>query len=332
MRAKTAKMRFVVATHGHCFDGLSSAVVFTRLMKELGAPKASFEYRTCGYGAGQTRAEEKLFSGEENAVLDYGFSPSEKLSWYFDHHRTAFGSDADRDVFEARRSSGQFFFDGAYSSCTKLIADVGRERFGVEMPDLGELVKWADLVDSARFASPEDAVSRTSPIMQLVSVVEHYGDDAFYKELAPELLRRPLAEVAASKAIASRYKPLGKKHERFVARVQQKSERLGRVVFVDLTESVLESVGKFVTYALFPDSVYSVVVGLLKNGPKISVGYNPWSGRPLDTDISAICARYGGGGHPVVGGISFPATAVEEARQVARSIALELNGEIAGAA
>jgi hypothetical protein len=325
-------MRFVVATHGHCFDGLSSAVVFSRLMKELGATRPTFEYRTCGYGSGQTRAEEKLFTGDENAILDYRFCPTEKLSWYFDHHRTAFGSAPDRDVFEARQSSGQFFFDAGYSSCTKLIADVARERFHIELPDLKELVKWADMVDSARFASPEDAVSRTSPIMQLVSVVEHYGDDAFFKDLVPELLARPLDEVARSKAVANRYKPLGKKHERYVARVKQKSERRGRVVFVDLTESVLESVGKFVTYALFPDSVYSVVVGLLKNGPKISVGYNPWSGRPLDTDISAICARYGGGGHPVVGGISFPSAGLEEARRVARSIASELNGEVAGAA
>ena len=325
-------MRFVVATHGHCFDGLSSAVVFTRLIKALGHTSAAFEYRTCGYGAGQARAEDKMLSGAQNAILDYRFCASDKLSWYFDHHRTAFGSEADREVFEQRRSSGQFFFDAAYSSCTKLIADIGRDRFGVDLPDLAELVRWADLVDSARFASPEDAVSRSSPIMQLVSVVEHYGDDAFFKELVPELSRRPLLDVASSKAVANRYKPLGKKHERFVSRVKQKSERLGRVVFVDLTESVLESVGKFVTYALFPDSVYSVVVGLLKNGPKISVGYNPWSGRPLDTDISAICARYGGGGHPVVGGISFPSAALDEARRVARSIALELNGEVAGAA
>jgi hypothetical protein len=325
-------MRFVVATHGHCFDGLSSAVVFTRLIKELGVPRANFEYRTCGYGAGQARAEEKLLVGDENAILDYRFCPSQKVSWYFDHHRTAFASESDRGVFEGREPSGQFFFDAGYSSCTKLIADVARDRFGVHMADLGDLVRWADLVDAARFASPEDAVSRTSPIMQLVSVVEHYGDDAFFKDLVPELLNHPLAEVASSKAVANRYKPLGKKHERFVSRVKQKSERLGRVVFVDLTESVLESVGKFVTYALFPDSVYSVVIGLLKNGPKISVGYNPWSGRPLDTDISAICARYGGGGHPVVGGISFPSAALDEARRVARSIALELNGEVAGAA
>jgi nanoRNase/pAp phosphatase (c-di-AMP/oligoRNAs hydrolase) len=98
------------------------------------------------------------------------------------------------------------------------------------------------------------------------------------------------------------------------------------VVYVDLTEEVLEGVGKFVTYALFPDSVYSVVVGLLKNGPKISVGYNPWSGRPLDTDISSICARYGGGGHPVVGGIAFANSEVDRARAVARQIADELMG------
>jgi nanoRNase/pAp phosphatase (c-di-AMP/oligoRNAs hydrolase) len=54
------------------------------------------------------------------------------------------------------------------------------------------------------------------------------------------------------------------------------------------------------------------------------VGYNPWSGQPLDTDISAICARHGGGGHPVVGGIAFPASEIDRARSVAREITNEL--------
>jgi hypothetical protein len=108
--------------------------------------------------------------------------------------------------------------------------------------------------------------------------------------------------------------------------VKKSSRVLGRVVFVDLTEEVLDSVGKFVTYALYPDSVYSVVIGLLKHGPKISVGYNPWSGRPLDADISSICARYGGGGHPVVGGIAFSNAELDQARHVARAIADELAG------
>ena len=32
-------MKLVVATHGHCFDGLASAVLFTRLVEKLGRSK-----------------------------------------------------------------------------------------------------------------------------------------------------------------------------------------------------------------------------------------------------------------------------------------------------
>lgn len=323
-------MKIVVATHGHCFDGLASAVLFTRLAERLGRSKgeASLEavYRACGYGNGQARADEQMLTGETNAILDYRYHPSDSLTWYFDHHRTAFASDADRAHFEARRDTGRFFFDSACSSCTKLIANVSREKFDVTSPDLDELVAWADRIDAARFESAAQAVDRSDPIMRLVSVVEHYGDDAFLARFVPELLSKPLSEVAQSPEIAARYRPLGKKHDRFVERVRESSRLEGRVVFVDLTAEVLESVGKFVTYALYPKSVYSVIVGLLKSGPKISVGYNPWSGRSLDADISSICARYGGGGHPVVGGIAFASAELDRARQVAREIAEELAG------
>jgi hypothetical protein len=317
-------MRFVVATHGHCFDGLASATLFTRLVRELGNKNVEFEFRACGYSPGQPQAGETLLNGDDNAILDYRFAPAERLGWYFDHHKTAFQTEADRGAFEARHEKNNYFYDASYSSCTKLIADVARERFAIEMPDLRELVTWADRVDSARFDSAEEAVSRADPMMQFVSVVEHYGDDAFFRKVVPELAGRPLSEIAWSPEVRERYRPLGRKHERFVQRVRDKGERRGRVVFVDLTESVLDTVGKFVTYALFPDSVYSVIVGLLKSGPKISVGYNPWSGRPRDADISAICARYGGGGHPVVGGIAFAQHEVERARTVANQIANEL--------
>jgi hypothetical protein len=321
-------MKLVVATHGHCFDGLASATLFTRLWRELCDDDAPVEisYRSCGYGAGQQRADDAMLTGDENAILDYRYHPSDKLTWYFDHHQTAFESPTDRADFDARESNGRFFYDAGASSCTKLIAKLAAERFAVESPDLAELVAWADRIDSARFGSAAEAVDRSDPIMRLVSVVEHYGDDAFLTRFVPELLARPLSEVAALPEITSRYRPLGRKHERYVDRVKKSSLRQGRVVFVDLTEEVLDSVGKFVTYALFPDSVYSVVIGLLKHGPRISVGYNPWSGRPRDADISSICARYGGGGHPVVGGIAFSNAEIDRARSVARDIAAELAG------
>jgi hypothetical protein len=301
-------------------------VLFTRFQEELRGSRAEFEYLACGYSPGQPQANEQLLNGDENAILDYRFAPAKGLTWYFDHHRTAFQSQEDESLFQARRDSGQFFHDASYSSCTKLVADTARENFGVHMPELKELIDWADRVDSARFDSPEQAVSRDDPVMQFVSVVEHFGDNAFFRKLVPQFFQRSLTELAASPEVGERYRPLGRKHERFVQRVRAKGELRGRVVFVDLTESVLDTVGKFVTYALFPDSVYSVIVGLLKSGPKISVGYNPWSGRPRDADISAICARYGGGGHPVVGGIAFSTNELERARSVANQIANELAG------
>ena len=317
-------MKVVVATHGHCFDGLASAVLFTRLLGALDGKKRQCVYRGCGYGNGQSRADASLLSGDENAILDYRFSATEKVTWFFDHHRTAFQTSEEQQVFEANRDNGRYFYDPDYSSCTKLISDVSWRHFAMKDPALDELVRWADIVDSARFDSPEQAVNRTDPVLRMVSVVEHYGDDKFIARMVPELSSKPLLEVAQSQFIEDRFKPLGEKHGRFVERVRESGQRMGRVVFVDLTSSVLDSVGKFVTYALFPDSVYSVIVGVLKSGAKVSVGYNPWSGKPLDTDISAICARHGGGGHPVVGAISFRSNEVDRAREVARSIAEEL--------
>ena len=185
-------MRFVVATHGHCFDGLSSAVVFSRLMKELGATRPTFEYRTCGYGTGQTRAEDKLFTGDENAILDYRFCPTEKLSWYFDHHRTAFADAADRAFFDARLQSHPYHYDASYSSCTKLVRDVAEQRYGVAMPELEPLTQWADKIDSAAFESAEAALDSSQPVMRLASVVEHHGDSEFLSRLVPRLLDTPL--------------------------------------------------------------------------------------------------------------------------------------------
>jgi hypothetical protein len=319
-------MHVVVATHGHCFDGLASAVLFTRLIQKVEGAGAALSYRACGYGDGQLTPTDAVLSGDQNAILDYRFAATDRLTWYFDHHRTAFSNDHERDVFAAKVPTGRYFYDAACTSCTKLVCRVASEKFGVNLDDLGDLMHWADVIDSAAFKTPEEALDRTNPVMRLAAVVERYGDDRLIAELVPKLLERPLDEIARLPELEKRYEKIASHHERFVERVRERAVRKGRVVVVDLTDDVLEMIGKFVTYALYPDAVYSVIVGLMKNATKISVGYNPWSGKPCDVDISAICARYGGGGHPVVGAVQFGKSEVERARQVAAEIAAELAG------
>jgi hypothetical protein len=318
-------MDIVVATHGHCFDGVASAVVFTRFFREHYREDGAFRYVACGYGVGQQTPEAVFRKGATNAILDYRFSGSPLLNWYFDHHRTAFQTPELRTEFEARRSEGRFFFDETYSSCTKLIDDVARDTFSIEL-GLDELVEWADRVDAARFDSAAEAVERNHPVLKLVSVVEQHGEGDFLAKIIKRLATQPLMEVAESQTVRTKYAPIEARQVEYLERVRMRGKVVGRVALVDLTEKITKTVGKFAAYAAFPDCTYSVLVGRLNSGLKIAIGYNPWSGSDRDIDISAICARHGGGGHPFVGGISLPARDVDRAVALAKEIATELNG------
>jgi hypothetical protein len=322
--------RVFVATHGHCFDGLCSAVMFTRLYRHLAGLEATFSYHAAGYGPGQNGVDPKLLVGDANAILDFRYSALAKLDWYFDHHVSAFVTPADRADYEGRaraqEEAGQrrFFHDGTYSSGTRLIADVGRERFGLDPEPTAELVRWADMIDSAAFPSAQMAVERSEPVLRLMTVVEHLGDDAFLARMVPRLLEEPLVEVARGADITQAYLPLGRAHEAFVKLVEQRARTQGDVVVVDVSDQLIDAAGKFVTYALYPASAYSVLLSRSKSKCKISIGYNPWSPAPRRHNIAAICERHGGGGHPVVGAISLAADRVEEARALVQSIAAEL--------
>jgi hypothetical protein len=325
----TTKARVVVATHGHCFDGLCSAVMFTRLMKHVhGEDALAFEYHSSGYGPGSNGVDPKLLNGDINAILDFRFSAAPALTWYFDHHVSAFPTPGDRAAFDARVAAGErephFFHDGTYTSCTKLIADVGAARFGLDSAPMAELVRWADMIDSAAFPSAEMAVSRTVPELRLMTVVESLGDDAFLTKLVPRLLSEPLSDVARAPEVTAAYAPLGVGHEAFVKLVETHATEIGPVVLVDLSDMTLEMAGKFVTYALFPKSAYSVLLSRSKSKCKISIGYNPWSPLPRTHNIAEICERHGGGGHPVVGAIALPVDRVAEAKALALQIASEL--------
>ena len=329
----------LVATHGHCFDGAASAVLFTRLVREL-APgdTLALRYKSCGYGPGMQVIPEGWLDGDENAILDFRYTPSKRLSWYFDHHITAFASPEERDVAVAAGATStatearpQVFWEPTYGSCAKLIADVAAARFGVDMSPLASLVGWADVIDSARFASAEAATSVDEPVLQLAAVIEHHGDGPFLNALVPQLLERPLVEVAAGEDVQARWAPIRAARDAFVHRVTRAAEVRGPVVLVDLTDAPLDVAAKFVTYARYPQCIYSVMLTKNRQHYKLAIGYNPWCGKPRGHDISAICRRYDGGGHPAVGACSFPLSTEARAHAAARSVADELSGLPVGA-
>ncbi len=293
--------RLSVATHGHCFDGLASAAVFTALYRALEPGDVEVRYAGCDYGPAPHRVPDALLSGDDGAILDFRYAPSEHLTWYFDHHGTAFATDEDRARFDGGLPA-RGHHDASYSSCTKLIFDVAQRTYGVDLSRHAELVRWADVLDAARFASAEDAIARRSAAEQLGVVLERWGTSALITELAPLSLVRSLEEIRALERMETLYRPLAEERTRSLALLREHAELRGDVVVCDLIRVPTTSFEKFGLYALFPDARYTVVA--VQNGPhvRLMLGSNPWCPRPRTHHLGELCRRRGGGGHPYVGG------------------------------
>ena len=316
-------MRLRLLYHGHCFDGVASAATFSRFYHERIDPEAEIQYRGLLHRPG-TLFDLDMFDGDENAIVDFKYAASERLTWWFDHHESAFLTPEDEAHFRAD-TSGQKFVDPTRKSCTEFIADIASSRFGFNAEPLNSLIHWAHIIDGALYESPAQCVELKEPALQLMQVIEADPDDEFIDRLVRELVSKPLEEVARSEEVQRRFRPIQKQHLETLEAVRQKAVFADHVVRFDLIDEGYEGFNKFIPYYLYPETTYSVA---LTRGPvrtKISVGSNPWSPVPRTHNIAKICERYGGGGHAVVGAISFQPDQVEPARIAVQEIVAELS-------
>src|SRR5438270_592817 len=135
---------------------------------------------------------------------------------------------------------------------------------------------------------------------------------------------RALEEVAAGGEVQRRFRPILASHLETVETIRRKAVYARGVVTFDLVDEELAGFNKFIPYYVCPETTYSVAVTRGPARTKISVGSNPFSPRPRRHNIATICERYGGGGHAVVGAVSFKPEEVERARRAAREIVAEL--------
>jgi hypothetical protein len=317
------RMKLRLLYHGHCFDGVASAAVFTRFYLNRIRPAAEVEYTGLLHRPGSL-FDEEMFDGDENAIVDFKYSTSDRLTWWFDHHQSAFLTPEDEAHFR-RDDSGQKFLDATRKSCTELIADVAASRFGFEDQSLAPLVHWAHIIDGALYESPAQCVELGAPALQLMQVIESEPDDSFIEQIIRELSTRTLDEVATSEEVQRRFQPILAQHLATLETIRRKATYARGVVQFDLVEDGLEGFNKFIPYYLYPQTTYSVALTRGKHRTKISVGSNPWAPRPRTHNIATICERYGGGGHAVVGAVSFAPDEIERGRAAMREIVEELS-------
>jgi hypothetical protein len=267
--------------------------------------------------------EPDLFDGDENAIVDFKFSNSPKLTWWFDHHQSAFLTPADAEQF--REHPGKhMYYDPTFKSCTKFIATVANEKFGYDISPLAELIHWGDIIDGAQYASPEAAVEMVEPATKLALVIEAAPEDGLPARIIPDLAYRPLKEIVELPIVAQHLGPLLKRHRDSIEILRQRSEARDGVVFFDVADLDLEGYNKFIPYLLHPECVYSVSVSASKVRAKVSLGTNPWNLANADANLASLAEQYGGGGHQRVSAISFDPTDIARAREVAAILTAHL--------
>jgi hypothetical protein len=316
-------MRLRVLYHGNCFDGCSSAGVFTRFYRERVAKgPVDVVYRPLEHKGDPQPFAPECFDGDENACVDFRYSQDPRLTWWFDHHASAFQLPGDEDHFRAD-ATGRKFYDPKAKSCTKFLADTVAAKFGFDAAPLADLIHWAEIIDGALFADAQMAVELKEPALRLMTFIENNRDPALADRFIGDLVSRPLAEIVADPYVAGPLGPLLAQHQKNIETMRAVAHLEGGVVFFDLADRDVGPFNKFISYYLFPEARYAVGV-TASSRAKISIGSNPWSKVPRTHEINKICERYGGGGHPVVGAISIPRGELPRARQIFADVIAEL--------
>jgi hypothetical protein len=318
-------MKVRVLYHDHCFDGAASAAIFTRFSRDRFYPDADYAYTGMAHKADQL-FDEAEFDGDENAIVDFKYSNSERVTWWFDHHQSAFLSAADHEDYERKKASRRFYIDPTYRSCTEFITHIARTVYQYQAADRAELIHWAGIVDGANYASAEEAVAMAEPAMKITLVIEASKGSELVQHIIGLMQHRSLQEIIDDERVRATFDPLWKRHLNSIDVIRQLGRASDGVIYFDVADLDMEGYNKFVPYALFPEATYTVSVSKASFRTKVSVGSNPWARQEPSHNLASICERYGGGGHPRVGAISFPTNEVEAARQAAREIVAELRG------
>jgi hypothetical protein len=315
-------VRVRVFYHDKCFDGACSASLFSRFYRERIREDVSFQFSGLLHRAGAL-FNEADFDGDENAIVDFKYSASPAITWWFDHHLSAFLTKDDAEHFEQEQSARKFY-DPDFKSCTKLIATVAETRFGFDVSKVQEVVDWADIIDGALYPDAKFAVEMAEPAMKLTMVIESSQDHKFVPKLIEMLAYRPLASILEEPFVKELLPALLERHQRSIELLRERSECVDGTIYFDISDHAMEGYNKFVPYYLHPESVYSVGLSKSSFRTKVSVGSNPWADSSKMVNLAKICERYGGGGHARVGAISFEPAQTDVARKAAAEIVAEL--------
>jgi len=306
--------------HSPCFDGIVSGVLAWDLL-ETQEGWCIEEFHAVNYQSKSEWLSTKL--SPNAAVLDFLYHPDARF--WADHHSTTFLTEEARREFENRRSRW-LIYDKRSGSCALLLWKHFLAAFGYRNQRYQHLVEWADRIDSARYASVEQAIFGMEPALQINLSLA--GDDG--PEYCINLLKLVKSETLEYVAALPEVRERSTHAESLIREGMQrfvKDSRLepdGIVVYVvDSTDVIIS---RYAPYYIFPDARYSVGLVTSPDGASIRAMRSPWREFP-SVPLGDIFSRFGGGGHERVGALILPTERMAEARAILDRILFEIRRE-----
>jgi len=279
--------------HSPCFDGLVSAVLLSDYLRT--SANHRIELHPVNYHLNDTWEGLQLL--QPAAIVDFQYHPDASI--WFDHHATPFLTPKFEAHYRQRREP-MLVFDRTSPSCSLLIWNQHLPMTG----DHYEKVLAADLIDSARYESPQQAVFDESPPFLINATLAIGETDEYTKFLVGELLARGLEATSGLAVVRDRFREFRRLRDlgqQLFTPTEDLRTHDGYTLTDDdiLLFAIDDSGGIVSRYAPFtvaPDARYSL--GAIRSGDrvKITAMRNPW--RQFESvPLGDIFKTFGGGGH-----------------------------------
>ncbi len=235
---------------------------------------------------------------------------------WFDHHASA----APKKKFEGS-------FKPSEKSCARVIYDYYDNPFLKER--FSKMVDAADKIDTADYTKKEILNPSGYYLLSLtLDASVNETDSRGYRLLLIELLKRlPLEKIMEMPKVKQRAAGVLARLEEVKKLLPKFTKMEGKVAVVDYRKNAdlaKGSAGRFLVYLQQPKCVASVRVRLSKAGnADIGIGQNIFS-RSMKTNLGALCAEFGGGGHAAAAGCQVRE---EQADEVIGKMVARINKE-----
>jgi len=302
------------------FDGMVAAAILAHNLRARGEDPA-----WAGLNYDQRADWPNFQAGKRFAIVDFHFHP--RAEFWFDHHPTTFLTPELRAQY---RPSERWAWDEASPSCPPIILRHAEKHWGIaSTPRFDEMARWSDVIDAARFTDVEQALFGDDPALRISRALAAAPDPFWSDTLVRDMIDGSLADVARRADVDRAWQRAVRNRDlalrQFPPTVDSTEQA---VVLYDASSNKIRR-ERFAAFFHHSSALYSVGVIPTRSGFHVTAGQNPWNPPEFGPHLGEIMETYGGGGHRSVGGANAPS--LEDARRIAREVAVHLRAHLAGA-